>query len=283
MWPQRNAEAQNAEQQKYKQQKQKRQEYKQHPKGDEVTLHWLFIDIGGPILDDGPLFDYLVAALRGILAAQGHPVGGTVYEKALESGWREGASSTLDYLIRYFVTSEEDYLRAKQAYWKVFNGLSWAEYRRLQPLRTGVSEALEALAGRYRLATLSNNVVRVKDLLEEYGVGHVFSAWGISEEVGCSKPDQGLFDYVLDQAGCRPKEAMMVGDRLDNDIFPAQRLGLNTALITLKNNFGAPPAHVRGIEPDIRAASLPELTEKLTCRPAAGRPRGTAGMTENAS
>ena len=248
-----------------------------------MTLRWLFIDIGGPILDDGPLFDYLVAALRGILTAQGHPVSGTVYEKALENGWREGASSTLDYLIRYFVTSEEDYLRAKKAYERVLNGLSWAEYRRFQPLRAGVSEALEALAGRYRLATLSNNVVRVRDLLEEYGIGHVFSAWGISEEVGCSKPDQGLFDYVLDQASCRPDEAMMVGDRLDNDIFPAQRLGLSTALITLKNNFGAPPAHVRGIEPDIRVASLTELTEKLVYRSTAVLPQGPADMTENVS
>jgi HAD superfamily hydrolase (TIGR01549 family) len=248
-----------------------------------MNLRWLFIDIGGPILDDGPLFDYLAAALRGILAAQGHPVGGAAYEKAMESGWQEGASSTLDYIIRYFVASEEGYFRAKRAYWEVFHGLSWTEYRRLQPLRSGVPEALERLAGRYRLATLSNNVLRVKDLLEEYGIGHVFSAWGISEEVGSSKPDRGLFDHVLDQAGCRPAEAMMVGDRLDNDILPAQRLGLNTALITLKNTFGAPPTHVRSIAPDIRAASLLELAEKLVPEADTGLPQGKANMAESAS
>jgi putative hydrolase of the HAD superfamily len=224
-----------------------------------MKLRWLFIDIGGPILDDGPLFDYLAAALRGILAAQGHAVSGEAYMEAMETGWREGASSTLDYIIRHFVASEEEYRQAKKAYREVFNGLSWSEYRRLQSLRDGVPEALEALAGRYRLATLSNNVVRVRDLLEEYDIGRHFSAWGISEEVGSAKPDRRLFDHVLAQAGCQPDEALMVGDRLDNDILPAQRLGLRTALITLKNQFGNAPLHVKGIRPDMQAGSLAEL------------------------
>ena len=244
-----------------------------------MKLRWLFIDIGGPILDDGPLFDYLAAALRGILAAQGHPVSGEVYREAMETGWLEGASSTLDYIIRHFVTTEEEYLQAKKAYWDVFNGLSWSEYRDLQPLRAGVPEALETLAGRYRLATLSNNVIRVKDLLEEYGIDRLFAAWGISEEVGYAKPDRRLFDHVLTQARCQPAEALMVGDRLDNDILPAQKLGLYTALITLKNNFGAAPVHVRDIRPDIRAASLAELAERIIQPEGAEVPPGAVGTT----
>jgi len=228
-----------------------------------MKLRWLFIDIGGPILDDGPLFDYLAAALRGILAAQGHPVAGKAYQEAMEVGWREGASSTLDYIIRHFVASEEEYRRAKEAYRDVFNGLSWYEYRRLQPLRAGVPEALEVLAGRHRLATLSNNVVRVRELLEEYGIDRFFSAWGISDEVGFAKPDRRLFDHVLTQARCQPAEALMVGDRLDNDILPAQRLGLRTALIELKSHFGDAPAHVKSIRPDIRVGSLQELAERI--------------------
>ena len=39
-----------------------------------MILRWMFIDIGGPILDDGPLFRYLAEALRGFLREQGHPV-----------------------------------------------------------------------------------------------------------------------------------------------------------------------------------------------------------------
>ena len=32
-------------------------------------------------------------------------------------------------------------------------------------------------------------------------------------------------------AGCRPEEAVMVGDRLDNDIFPAKALGMGTVWV----------------------------------------------------
>jgi HAD superfamily hydrolase (TIGR01549 family) len=228
-----------------------------------MALSWLFIDIGGPILDDGPLFDYLAAALRGILVAQGHPSGGVEFQEALQLGWMRGAPSTLDFLIRHFTSSDKEYQRAKKAYWEVFRGLSDEEYRRLQILRPNVSRALEMLSDRYELATLSNNIVRVKELLEWYDVARFFSVTGISEEVGFSKPDVQLFQHVLHRAGCRPDEAMMVGDRLDNDILPAKKLGLATAQVMLENNFGASPPGLNRVEPDLKVGSLWELTQKL--------------------
>jgi putative hydrolase of the HAD superfamily len=242
-----------------------------------MALRWLFIDIGGPILDDGPLFDYLAAALRGILVAQGHRATGEAFQKAMQRGWLEGAPSTLDYIIRHFVSTDEDYERAKHSYWEVFRGLTWEEYRQLQILKHDVPGALEALAGRYWLATLSNNVARVRKLLEELDVARFFSAWGISEEVGREKPDPGIFRHVLDQAGCRPEEAMMVGDRLDNDILPAQELGLATALVQLNHNFGAPPRHVREIQPDVRVDSLCDLARKLAPEEDAAVEKQTGG------
>jgi FMN phosphatase YigB (HAD superfamily) len=81
--------------------------------------------------------------------------------------------------------------------------------------------------------------------------------------VGYAKPDPQLFWHVIRQAGCRPAEAMMVGDRLDNDILPAQKLGLATAQILLENTFGAPPAHILDVRPDFRVSSLWELAQKL--------------------
>ena len=98
--------------------------------GSFLKLKWLFIDIGGPILDDGPLFDYLAAALRGILAAQGCQVTGDRFQETMELGWRQGASSTLDFIIRHFTSTDQDYCRAQEAYWQVFRGLSDGEYRR---------------------------------------------------------------------------------------------------------------------------------------------------------
>ena len=53
---------------------------------------------------------------------------------------------------------------------------------------------------------------------------------GIKAQV-IGKPHSGLFQETLKRAGCLPREALMIGDRLDTDILGAQRLGLKTALV----------------------------------------------------
>lgn len=39
------------------------------------------------------------------------------------------------------------------------------------------------------------------------------------------KPDPKLFTIACAQAGCAPEDAVMIGDRLDNDIAPAKAIG----------------------------------------------------------
>lgn len=79
-----------------------------------------------------------------------------------------------------------------------------------------------------------------------------------SAEAGVKKPNPQLFQIALAQANCRAREAAMVGDRLDNDIFPAKSLGFTT--VRVLQGFGklqhpASPAY----EPDYTIASLPRL------------------------
>jgi len=40
----------------------------------------------------------------------------------------------------------------------------------------------------------------------------------------------------LERAGCKPEEAVMIGDRIDNDIVPAKSLGMRT--VWIKQGFG---------------------------------------------
>ena len=76
------------------------------------------------------------------------------------------------------------------------------------------------------------------------------------------KPDPAIFRYALSVAGCAPEQALMIGDRLDNDIFPAKALGMKTLRIT--QGFGAlqisqSPDYV----PDFTVNSLMELLSLL--------------------
>jgi HAD superfamily hydrolase (TIGR01662 family) len=54
---------------------------------------------------------------------------------------------------------------------------------------------------------------------------------GTSDGWGVEKPQPGFFGRVVAEAGCPAEQVLYVGDRLDNDIAPAQAAGLSTALI----------------------------------------------------
>ena len=57
-----------------------------------------------------------------------------------------------------------------------------------------------------------------------------------SAEAGISKPDPRIFTLALERAECPAEEAVMIGDRLDNDIVPAKRLGMKT--VWIRQGFG---------------------------------------------
>jgi FMN phosphatase YigB (HAD superfamily) len=49
-----------------------------------------------------------------------------------------------------------------------------------------------------------------------------------SFELGLEKPDPAIFKLALDHAGCAASQAVIIGDRLDNDIRTARLLGWKT-------------------------------------------------------
>ncbi|WP_067494338.1 HAD family hydrolase [Actinoplanes sp. TFC3] len=54
---------------------------------------------------------------------------------------------------------------------------------------------------------------------------------GTSDGWGVEKPSTAFFDRVIAEAGGDPASVLYVGDRLDNDVRPAQLAGVHTALI----------------------------------------------------
>ena len=50
-------------------------------------------------------------------------------------------------------------------------------------------------------------------------------------EEGISKPNPEMFHRALIAANCWPDNAVMIGDRLDNDIVPAKRIGMKTVWV----------------------------------------------------
>lgn len=97
--------------------------------------------------------------------------------------------------------------------------------------------------------------------LDALGVAADFIA--SSAEWNVSKPSPGFFDRLIDVAQVAPDEILYVGDRVDNDIVPAHRAGLRTALLRR-----GPWGHLHCARPeasiaDVQLHSLTELTDLL--------------------
>jgi FMN phosphatase YigB (HAD superfamily) len=97
----------------------------------------------------------------------------------------------------------------------------------------GARAALEALRGTYRLGIIANQPPQTLDFLEEQGLLSLFDVVMLDSQRGVGKPSADLFRLALQEAKVGPESAMMVGDRLDNDIVPSRRLGMRAVLLWL--------------------------------------------------
>ncbi|MEW9532119.1 HAD family hydrolase [Microbispora sp. NPDC049125] len=80
-----------------------------------------------------------------------------------------------------------------------------------------------------RVGLAGNQTARAELILRSLGLP--VDVVGTSDGWGVEKPGHAFFERVVAEAGCPPEAVLYVGDRLDNDIRPAQEAGLRTALV----------------------------------------------------
>ena len=104
-------------------------------------------------------------------------------------------------------------------------------YGELEKLYPDTKMVLEIMSKKYKLGVIANQSLGTKERLDNWGIGKYFDIIVASAEAGCAKPDLKIFNLALEQAGCKPNEAVMIGDRLDNDVVPAKQLGMKTVWV----------------------------------------------------
>lgn len=99
-------------------------------------------------------------------------------------------------------------------------------------------DVLSKLREKYVLGVITNGPsVYQREEISLLKLGAYFSHILISEEVGFRKPAKEIFQIAIKKAGCRPEEAVMVGDNLREDIEAAKNLGMKTVLFDSNNRF----------------------------------------------
>ena len=128
----------------------------------------------------------------------------------------------------------------------------------LETMYEEAPQVLETLAQKYALGVIANQLDGLKERLESFGIlkyfKYVISSW----DVKVMKPDIRIFEYALKTANCKPQDAVMIGDRIDNDTAPAQSLGMKA--VWIKQGFGKlQTALAAANPPDYEVENLTEL------------------------
>ena len=181
------------------------------PKKDEIK--WLFFDVGSTLIDESRVYEdrmKKIAELSGITPQQ-------IYEHAI-SLYRRNKKGDLEI--------------AKQL------GIELPKWEsQYEKLYTDSENCLKRLSRNYEIGIIANQPLGTSERLENLGVRKYIDLVIASAEEGVSKPDRRIFEIALERSGCKPEKAVMIGDRIDNDIVPAKQLGMKT--IWIKQGFGS--------------------------------------------
>ena len=122
---------------------------------------------------------------------------------------------------------------------------------------------LHRLRDAFHLGVIANQSTGTEARLTAFEIMDAFSVVVSSAEAGFEKPDPRIFNHALALAGCSPQDATMVGDRLDNDIGPANAAGWRT--IRVLQGFARHQAPRIGTErPHATIPSIGDLSGELS-------------------
>jgi len=118
---------------------------------------------------------------------------------------------------------------------------------------------IEWMAGRYKIALVSNFYGNIATVLQDFGIDRFFPTIIESAVVGVRKPDPQIFRLGVEALKMRANEVVVIGDSYDKDIIPATAVGCQT--IWLKNTGWS---EYTGTETaDLIISDIAELREQL--------------------
>lgn len=202
------------------------------------TIKWVFFDIGSTLVDES-----------------------TAYKNRIK---RTIANTDVSY-NEFYQRMVEISNRNQNAYNMVLEeyGLTKAPWNSDDEFVYPEAEnCLSELSKHYKIGIIANQNLGSEERLERLGLLKYIDLVIASAEEGVAKPDLRMFQIALDRANCKPEKALMVGDRIDNDIVPANKIGMKT--IWIKQGFGKYCELKTEIEqPDYTVESLNELISIL--------------------
>ncbi|MCX7844509.1 MAG: HAD family hydrolase [Candidatus Bipolaricaulota bacterium] len=221
----------------------------------------ILLDLGGPVFNEDAEYRAWTELVLEELARAGRTVPPGEFAAALQEELARGEPNPWLSAGWRFVRPDLAKFKGLLAAFRARN----AAFQQELPgvfVRPEAKEAIPKLAERYVLALAANQPPKALELLEDAGLLRHFWWREVSDTMGVAKPRPLFFRIILDALGLRPEEAVMVGDRLDHDIFPARLLGMSTLRVLVgpyAQQRPLSPLHV----PQREVSSLAEVFSAL--------------------
>jgi HAD superfamily hydrolase (TIGR01549 family) len=149
--------------------------------------------------------------------------------------------------------------------WRHFAWLWYEPLSKIATTEPKIKETLAALKNSgLKLGIVSNTFVNGCSLekhLEQEGILDFFTVRVYSYEFDFRKPDDRIFKIAAERIGEAMKNILFVGDRIDKDIEPALKVGMQPVLKAAYTNASKKPP--KGASKITHLSELPALIEKI--------------------
>jgi HAD superfamily hydrolase (TIGR01549 family) len=196
---------------------------------------FIFFDLGQTLVDEWRFIEYIENKLLEVLNGFGARIDLRNYKAVRDNVIRNrmiGNGSTRELIIEICrLITQRGYERI------IADRLEYdIQYGRKKLFRFyyDAEETLSLLSQKYKLGIIANQSNDVLQLLDKFNFRDFFNVVIISSEVNINKPDPRIFQLAMNRAANNSnlKCYVMIGDRLDTDIGPANKLGMKTIRYT---------------------------------------------------
>jgi FMN phosphatase YigB (HAD superfamily) len=194
---------------------------------------FIFFDLGQTLVDEWGFIDYLDHKLLEVLNGFGAKIDLRNYRAIRDNIIRDrkiGNGSTRELIIEICnLITPRGYARiiADRLDCDINEGR-----QKLFRFYYDAQQTLDVLSKNHKLGIIANQSKDILQLLDKSKFRDLFKVMVLSSEVNMHKPDPKIFQLAMDLAGNKSEYFVMIGDRLDTDIGPANKLGMKTIRYT---------------------------------------------------
>jgi len=116
----------------------------------------------------------------------------------------------------------------------------------------GADAVLKSLAARARVYVVTNasdsSPEDIKKAFQRVGLSQHINSYFCMCNIGFTKPDTRFYESILNRINLPPEKVTMIGDSLENDIYPSVSCGINAVWFNPSGKKVTLPEGIRAIK-----------------------------------